>query len=102
MTEERSKRQCRNRQPQLTNHERQRRGKVVKPSVSTQTGKALAIVVEAGSKGEENPRKTMRASVDRKPGQSQPGAHGNRGEWQNDQRRRQRVEHDHFVLLYFL
>src|ERR1022692_295490 len=90
--------QCGNRQAEPTHHHRQRCGEVVKRSVRTQTGKALAVIGEAGSIGKKNLSEPMPATVDRQPGKSQPGAHGNRGEWKDDQWRSQGVQHDHFVL----
>src|SRR5260370_1417918 len=66
--------QCGNCQAEPTHHHRRCCGEVVKRSVRTQTGKALAIVGEAGSISKQNLSETMRAAVDRQPGESQAGA----------------------------
>src|SRR5260370_7349503 len=90
--------QCGNRQAESTHHHRRCCGEVVKRSVRTQTGKALAIVGEAGSISKQNLSETMRAAVDRQPGESQAGAHSNPGEADYHQRRTQPAEHDPFFL----
>src|SRR5208282_4039936 len=46
----------------------------------------------------EDLSKTMRTAVGGQSGQSSRGAHGDGGEWKDNERGGQSVQHDHFVL----